>query len=272
MMIQDIHSVPEDLSIPEVSLGPPGPGRRVRAALKEYKGTDVHHLLHLPSDWKAGGRYPVIVEYAGNGPYHNSFGDTSDGTVEGSKLGYGISEGRKFIWMCLPYVDLDRRGNQTQWWGDVEATADYCRKAVGMVCGEYGGDPDALVIAGFSRGAIACNFIGLHDDAVAALWAAFVAFSHYDGVRDWGYAGAGRASALERLKRLKGRPQFICNEGDSCAATEEYIKATGVEGSFTFQPTFFRNHNDAWILRDCEARRNLRGWLSKALRRHERSF
>jgi len=264
--VQDIRSVPPDIVIPEISTGIPGPGKRVRLSLKEYEGTDVHHLLYLPVNWKSGGKYPVIVEYAGNGPYHNKYGDVSDGTVEGSKLGYGITAGKGFIWLCLPYVNLDEKINQRQWWGDVDATADYCRKAVGKICNEYGGDGNNLIIAGFSRGAIACNFIGLHDDKISALWKAFIAFSHYDGVReDWGYPGADRASALKRLKRLKGRPQFICNEGDSCAATEEYLKSTGVKGDFSIQPTFFRNHNDAWVLRDSETRRNLRKWLEEII-------
>ncbi|MFZ2656752.1 MAG: hypothetical protein WAX69_17600 [Victivallales bacterium] len=264
--VKDIRSVPEDLKIPELSSGKPGPGKRVSLTLKEYEDTGIHHLLYLPIDWNRGSRYPVIVEYAGNGPYHDDFGDVSDGTVEGSKLGYGISGGKDFIWVCMPYVDIIDKKNLTKWWGDVDATAEYCRKALRIVCDEYGGDPSSLIITGFSRGAIACNFIGLHDDKIAKLWKAFISFSHYDGVReDWGYKGADRSSALVRLKRLKGRPQFICNEGDSCVETEEYIRSTGVKGSFTFHPTFFRNHNDAWILRDSATRRMLREWLGKII-------
>ncbi len=267
-MARDIRDVPEDLKVPGLSEGKPAPGRRVRLSLPEYEGTDVHHLLYLPSDWREGAKHPVIVEYAGNGPYHDSFGDSSDGSVEGSKLGYGITGGAGFIWACLPYVNAAEGRNQAQWWGDVEATAAYCKEAVRRICEEHGGDPSRLVLAGFSRGAIACNYIGLHDDSIAALWRAFIPFSHYDGVRtDWGYPEADCASALARLKRLGGRPQFICNEGDSCKETEDYIRSTGVKGGFRFQPTFFRNHSDAWTLRDCEARRALRQWLVKALER-----
>ncbi len=267
--VKDISSVPQDLEIPEISSGLPGPGKRVRMTLQEYKGTDVHHLLYLPGNWGKGRKFPVIVEYAGNGPYHNKYGDVSDGTVEGSKLGYGISAGKDFIWVCLPYVNLKEKKNQCQWWGDVGATVDYCCKAVKMICNEYGGDAEKLIISGFSRGAISCNYIGLHNERIAKLWRAFIAFSHYDGVReDWRYEGADRSSALQRLKRLRGRPQFICNEGESCAATEEYLKSTGIKGDFTFQPTFFRNHNDAWILRESKSRRNLRKWLKKVLTDH----
>jgi hypothetical protein len=63
-------------------------------------------------DWKPGRRYPVIVEYAGNGNYANKYGDVSTGEVEGSKLGYGISGGNGFIWICLPYVNTLENKNQ----------------------------------------------------------------------------------------------------------------------------------------------------------------
>ena len=248
-------------------MGEPAPGRRAIQTLAGHEDTAIHHLLYLPSDWSKGGTYPVIVEYAGNGPYHDAFEDVSDGTVEGSKMGYGISGGKGFIWVCMPYVNAEEGRNQGQWWGDVGATVDYCLKAVDSICGEYGGDRSALILAGFSRGAIACNYIGLHDDMIASLWRAFIPFSHYDGVKtDWAYPGSDRTSALARLKRLGGRPQFICNEGDSCRATEDYLKATGISGDFTFQPTYFRNHNDAWTLRDCETRRRLRSWLADVLK------
>src|SRR4029078_13548098 len=106
---------------------------------------------------------------------------------------------------------MERR-NESQWWGDAQATVDYCKKAVKLVCGRYGGDPKALVLAGFSPGAIACNYIGLRDDEIAALWRGFIPYSHYDGVRGWPYSDSDRASALVRLKRLGNRPQFIIHE------------------------------------------------------------
>jgi hypothetical protein len=264
-VLPDIRSIPPDLCPPPVVEGAPGPGRRVCQVAPEYQGTQVHHTLYLPTDWQEGRRYPVIVEYAGNGPYENEFGDLCTGRVEDSVLGYGASGGQGFLWLCLPFISEDHRHNQLQWWGDVEATVDYCLGAVRRVCEEYGGDPRALILAGFSRGAIACGFIGLHDERVSALWRAFIVHSHYDGVRLWDYAGCDRASALERLKRLRGRPQFISHEG-SVRATEDYLRETGIEGSFTFQELPFRNHTDTWVLRDLAERARLRQWLQAILR------
>ena len=263
----DIRSIAPDLVVPVVEAGPPGPKRRVAATLPEWAGSAVHHTTYLPADWRPGKRYPVLVEYAGNGGYHNAYGDVSTGEVEGSKLGYGLSGGSGFLWLCLPYVNARERKNETLWWGDIDATAAYCRSAVKSVCSDWGGDPDAVVLCGFSRGSIGCNFIGLHDDETAKLWRGFFCYSHYDGVREsWPYPGADRASALRRLQRLAGRPQFICHER-SVAETQLYLHQSGIGGDFTFESIRFRNHNDAWTLREIPSRQKARQWLHRVLQR-----
>lgn len=242
--------------------GDPSAGKRVRATIDPYRGSDVYHAIYLPTDWQAGKRYPVIVEYAGNGPFRNAIGDTCTGKVEDCNLGFGISGGREFIWLCLPYISLDHQHNQLQWWGDVEATVDYCKFAVEQACQRYGGDRDQIFLAGFSRGAIACNYIGLHDDEIASLWAGFICHSHYDGVRTWNYEASDATSAAVRLKRLNGRPQFISHEG-SVEATRAYLAAACPEGNFSFQTIAFRNHSDQWVLRDIPPRQVLRDWLQR---------
>lgn len=262
--LPDIRSLPADLIRPEVSDAPEAAGRRIRQTLPAWRETDVYHVLYLPEDWKTGGRFPVIVEYAGNGNYRNQYGDVSEGTPEGSNLGYGISAGRGFIWLCLPYVNSEQKRNQIQWWGDPDATAAYARDAVRMVCTKYGGDERRVLLTGFSRGSIGCNFIGLRDDATAGLWRAFVCYSHYDGVRAWPYTGSDRQSAIARLQRLKGRPQFICHE-KSVDETRTYLAETGVKGDFSLHALPFRNHNDAWVLRHIPLRRTLRDWVAKAM-------
>ena len=245
--------------------------------LEGNKSTELYHVTWLPTDWKAGERYPVIVELAGNGPYRNGFGDVSTGRPEGSKLGYGISGGRDYIWICLPFVDDSGKKIATGWWGkrpeyDPQPTLRYIKQAVPVLCRRHGGDPDRVVLVGFSRGAIACNYIGLYDDEIAGLWTAMIPYSHYDGVFErWGYPGADRRSALTRLNRLGKRPQFICHEAHANAAmsleaTRKYLAATGVSGRFTFQSTGFRNHNDAWTLRPTPARKALRDWLHRSLK------
>ncbi len=259
----DLSSVAPDLTTPAMVEGDPAPGRRVKQTTAGWEATAVHHALYLPRDWKAGGRFPVIVEYAGNGGYKNAFGDVSHGTVEGSNLGYGISGGEGLIWVCMPFVK--KTENAATWWGDVEETKRYCRRTVAFVCEKYGGDPKKVVLAGFSRGAIACNYIGLHDDEIATLWRGFITFSHYDGqLTHWGYPGCDRASALERLRRLKDRPQWISME-KSVDHLRTYVESTGVKAPFTFQAIRFRNHSDQWALRDIPERKAVRDWLQKTL-------
>jgi hypothetical protein len=264
--LPDLGSVPADLRTPRTEDGRPAPGRRLRQTAPEYQGTQVYHVLYLPTDWVAGRRFPLIVEYPGNGPYRNGYGDVCTGRVDDCNLGYGLTAGRGFIWVCMPFVNAREKTNQLQWWGDVEATVDYCRKTVRRTCTDYGGDPSAVILAGFSRGAIACNYIGLHDDEIAGLWRAFIAHSHYDGVRRWGYAGDDRASAIERLKRLNGRPVFISHEG-SVDDTRRYLASTGVEAPFRFEVLNYRNHRDDWVLRDIPERQHLRDWLAQVLKR-----
>lgn len=94
-----------DLKTPSMESGSPAPGRRVKMVAPAYRGTDVYHTLYLPTDWKKGQKYPVIIEYAGN-KYK-----TSKGTVEGSNLGYGISGGKGAIWVCMPFVDKENQKN-----------------------------------------------------------------------------------------------------------------------------------------------------------------
>jgi hypothetical protein len=259
-----IRAIPKDLMPPPMTETVPGPGRRVKRITREYQGTDVYHTLYLPTDWQPGKRLPVIVEYAGNGPYHNEHGDQCSGRVEDCCLGYGMSAGRGFIWVCLPYISKDRQRNQRQWWGDVEATVAYCKTVIPRICRTYGGDTSALFLAGFSRGAIACNFIGLHDDEIAALWRGFICHSHYDGVRRWNYQGSDRQAAALRLNRLNNRPQFISHEL-SVAETRHYLAQVCPQGNFNFQVIPFVNHTDTWVLRDIPARRALRHWLNNIL-------
>jgi hypothetical protein len=259
----DLGTIPKDLETPPMVSAAPAAGLRVRQTAPGYEDTEVHHALYLPTNWQPHRLHPVIVEYAGNGNYTNRYGDVSHGVVEGSNIGYGISGGSNYIWVCMPFVKSadGRKENAAVWWGDVKETVAYCTNTVGFICRTYGGDPRAVVLAGFSRGAIACNYIGLRDDGIARLWRAFICHSHYDGViTTWGYAEADRASALKRLQRLSGRPQFICHEG-SVDATRNYLAGTGVSAPFTFRAIPFRNHSDQWTLRDIPARRAVRQWL-----------
>jgi hypothetical protein len=263
--LPDISTVPPDLHVPELSAGPPGAGKRVRLEL--FKGTPPV-ILYLPTDWTQEGRFPVIIELAGNGDFKNGYGDTCSGLPEGSKLGYGLSGGKGFVWACLPFLNQAGNKETITWWGDAptfrpESTVAFIKRAVPALCDRFACDPHRVILCGFSRGAIATNAIGLHDDEIAALWRGFVCYSHYDGVSTrWPFAGADAASARRRLARLNGRRQLICGES-SPEGIRRYLETAGLTGGFTFLETGFRNHNDAWALRPSLARDTARDWLAR---------
>ena len=275
----DISGYKPDLVPPVMTRKTPGAGRRVRATLPKYRDTDVHYSLYLPTDWRPGGQYPVIVEYSGNGGregagvYRSPYGDISTGLVSDSSLGYGLSGGAGAIWIVLPFIDAGQARNTVWWWGDVEATVAFCKEAVKTVCAEFGGDPEAVLLCGFSRGAIACNYIGLHDDEIAGLWRAFFPASHYDGAWPNPYPGNDRAAALRRLQRLGGRPVFASHEvvnlretTFSIMYTINYLAQSGLPlDNFKFQIVPVRNHTDRWVLYDFVARKNLRRWWQEVL-------
>jgi len=269
----DLSSIPADLEIPPLAHAPPGPGRRVKQTLPSWRGTGVYHVVWLPVDWQPAQRLPVIVEYGGNGGFRNGYGDTCTGLPEDCKLGFGMSAGKGFIWLCLPFLDGKGDSVAITWWGDppsydVQPTLDYCREAVAAACRDLGGDPGRVVLCGFSRGGLACNLVGLHDDAMARLWCAFVPYAGYEDVRvQRRYPGADPVKAMARLRRLGDRPQFICQEGAGPEEARRQLSEVLPGGDLTFASTGFRNHSDAWVLRPSAARSQLRAWLEKAVAR-----
>ena len=278
---KDEASLRRELQLPQISTGAPASGKRVAVTMPQYQTTQVHHMLYLPAEWTPkdpAAKWPVVVEYTGN--YFAAAGST--GRVKDAGLGYGISQG-KFIWVTLPFVGSDRKANAITWWGDEQATIDYAVKNVPRICEQYGGDSSAVLLCGFSRGAIAVNYIGLHNDEIAKLWRGFIAHDHYDGVRQWRSPWGAplskyREAAARRLQRIEGRPTLICHM-DSTKQTADYLEATGADlSSFTFLsvPTKeiqgeFPNrwakhpHNDRWLLKDSPQRRVAWKWVRETL-------
>ena len=199
----DVLTIPADLVNPAIVAGNPKPGITVLETLPNYSGTEVAYSLYLPVDWIPGKLFPVMVEYLGN-----------TAQVRDNKgIGYGLSGGKGFIWVVLPFINNEHTKDVDWWWGDVAATIAYAKEVVPSVCRQWGGDKSKVILTGYSRGAIACNYIGLHDDAIAKLWKAIVPISHYDdGHTLWGMTKEEQNLAPERLRRLGKTPQLICGE------------------------------------------------------------
>jgi len=210
------ESVTADLFPPPVELSAaPAAGKRVAETTPGFgfNASRVFHSLYLPPEWanaSTSATYPIIVEYSGNTILPSEGNWTSHG--------WGISQGRGFIWVVLPFIS-GRYPNQTQpahaatacmqrmYHGcapescgifpyndemkplcraphpafDVQPTIDYAVATVAWLTQRYRGDPAKVLITGHSRGSLATTYIGLHDDRIAKLWTAFAPIAHFDG-------------------------------------------------------------------------------------------
>lgn len=254
-----------DLVTPEMTADKPAAGRRVRQVAPEYNGTEVYHALYLPVDWKPGNKYPLIIEYTGN-----RFAESgSTGEVKDANLGYGLTGGKGFIWVSMPYIENGGKRNAVLWWGDKQATVDYCKTNLPRICEQFGGDPKSVFICGFSRGAIGASYIGLADDEIAAFWKGMITHDHFDGDRVWHYPESDRKSALLRLARLEGRPVLVCGEANDFLkdhldlAKFTFLKPP-VEEIFTIpEGKVINPHTDLWMHRDSKYREQARQWLNQ---------
>ncbi len=268
----DMVTVKPDLIVPRCLEAEPSAGKRVFCRLSDSKSLDVYHCLYLPVDWKPETKYPILVEWGGN-RYRSVTNDESTGRPEDTCLGYGLSAGKNCIWLSVPF--LSSQGNQiaTTWWGeppeyDSTATLAYCKQALDDACQRFGADPKRAVLCGFSRGAIACNYLGLSNDEFAGLWRAMFVCSHYDGIRKWPFPDSMGQPAIDRLQRLGVRRQFVCDENVSqLHQIQVHIEQRLQNANVTFQHTGFRNHSDEWILRPSESRVKAREWLQAELKK-----
>ncbi len=240
------------LDVPTVEEGAPAPGRRVRFRLRGDETTGVYSVLHLPADWEPGASYPVIAEYPGNIFFIP--GCYSTGRPEQCVIGYGITKGRGAICLSLPFVDRTAGSIAEDGWGHPDDTAAYAVEMVEEVCARFGGDLRNVVLTGFSRGALACGFIGLRNERIATLWKGFHACQHSDGD---GWRGATLESAIERAKRFQGQAVF---QTDNAEATFRPVMEA-MKTRVTFAKSGLGAHATAMFLDDRPSTRQLREWF-----------
>jgi acetyl esterase/lipase len=222
----DLPDVSKRLEVPDAVSADPTPGKRVFRSLPAWKDTAVKHVLTLPSDWQPGKKYPVLVEYTGNQFYHKycySTGYTADG-----HMAYGLAAGGSFIVLNLPFVSEDGQREQIDGWGSVEKAIDYCFAALRDAQANFGADLRAVVYVGFSRGAYAANYLALHNDDIAGVWAGFLTLRS-PGMK-WRAQNAGWRKVGngwdERAARMKDRPWFHADPelGDEVHADVEFLE------------------------------------------------
>ena len=104
--------------------------------------------------------------------------------------------------------------------------------------------------------ALACGFIGLRDDRIAALWKGFHACQHYDGD---GWNGATEAGALELARRFRGKAVFQTD--NSRAKFQAVMDAMRVP--VTWADSGLGAHATAMFLDDRPSTQELRRWFRK---------
>lgn len=191
------------IEIPEVSNNKPSSGERVKYQLSSDLSSERYSVLYLPLNWNPDKKYPIIVEFPGNIYYTKDCYST--GEPDQCQIGYGMSKGDGAIWISIPFIDYTKKENILNGWGNPDDTADYTLKTVLEISKKYQGDIKNVIITGFSRGAIACRFIGLRNKEIAKLWKGFHECQHFDGD---GWKGATLESAKKRLNHLGERPLF----------------------------------------------------------------
>ena len=145
-----------------------------------------------------------------------------------------------------------------------------------------------MFLCGFSRGAIGVNYLGLYDDEIARLWSAFITHDHFDGVKEWKNTDWGtplekyREGAIERLKRVDGRPYLVSQNGDTYG-TEAFIESVLLQvDNFTISnldtneifgdfphPVAKHPHTDRWPFVPSEYRSRTWKWMNEVVERSE---
>ena len=233
----------------------PAPGKFVRVVAPEYQGTGVFHGVYLPPDWEPGKKWPVIVESP-----CNKYGAFT-GKVEDATLGYYLAGCRSFVWIVVPYIQAG--ANLDYGWGDVPAAVAYWRTNVARALDAYGGDPGAVIVAGFSRGAIGTSYVGLQTPDIADVWLGFFDHSHADVVSNLTPdMGAGSA---QRMMRAQGRASLLSWGAAGDGGMTNSLKGVDLLSSFGYPVATLAvpnvGHTDVWMASDAASRKAAQTWL-----------
>lgn len=242
------------IDVPNMESGAPQAGKRVLYQLPGDEATDIYVALYLPTDWEAGLTYPVIAEYPGNIFYQAQ--GWSTGRPEQCMIGYGVSQGVGAIWVSLPFIDRSIGVGEIaeNGFGNTDDTTQYAKDVIAHLIANYGGDANNLFLSGFSRGAIACGYIGLRDATIGAFWKGLIPCQHYDGSA---WNESNMAGALARA------PNFT---GESIFQTDNSKSTYGVLMDVTAGTVFWANsglgfHDPAMFLDDRLSTQQVRSWF-----------
>ncbi|MDF1658895.1 MAG: hypothetical protein P1U58_14865 [Verrucomicrobiales bacterium] len=240
--------------VPEIEKGAPSPGRRVRYRLAGDENSGIYSVLYLPPSWEKGSQYPVIVEYPGNIFLNRKCYST--GLPDQCVIGYGMTKGKGVIILSLPFLDRTADRIIESGFGNIDDTTAYAKSAIEEVIEKFGGDRDNMVLTGFSRGSIACGFIGLRDDEIASYWKGIHGCQHYDG-SSW--RESKMEEAVERAKRFQGIAIFQTDNDRKKYAP--LVATTDPSVEWTWAKSGLGFHATAMFLDDRPSTVQLREWF-----------
>lgn len=179
----------------------PAIGKRVKVNLGGWNAA-VYHSLYLPINYNTGKTWPVIIELPGN--ITASTEPWRSGLPLDYFMGYGLSSGKDFIWVVAPFINTDKSAMAPTWWGDgsspatqaVTSTQDYWDAILADLATNYHADLSKVILLGYSRGAIALNYIGCSSDVYASKWISWMGHSHWDGGT---FTPTGAATRIARM-------------------------------------------------------------------------
>ena len=247
------------MNVPDMVVGKPAAGKRVRYQLPAdaESANGLYCSLYLPPDWQPGKRYPVIAEFPGN-IFYSSKSCWSTGRPEQCEMGYGISSGKGAIWVSLPFIDRDNKEIAESGFGSNkgEDTTDYTLAIIEDICSKWGGDRGNLYLCGFSRGSIACGYIGLRNERIAKLWKGIVGCQHYDGSK---WRESTMEEAVLRAPRFQG--QAIFQVDNKQEKYQPVVDASDPSVKWTWVQSKLGYHATAMFLDDRPATTQLRSWF-----------
>jgi hypothetical protein len=239
------------LIVPKIEEGIPEAGKRVKIHLPEYP--EAYYILFLPYNFTHTAQFPIIFESPGN-----IYNEISDGLPDSACLGYGISFGMDYIWVCVPFID-DQGIIVTRWYGDNPlSSVNFWLAVLDDLNSRLSVAKDKIILSGFSRGAIGVCCIGNYNDEIASKWSAYFAHSHFDGC-------CIPIPGLDmRLNRI-GKKKVLITVGENDLAKgcskEAYEKLLRKGHAVSYIEVPSLEHSPFWILENSESAENARNWL-----------
>lgn len=172
------------------------PGARIKRNIPGYN-SDIYYTVRFPDFYDSTQTYPAVVSFPGN------VYEQTSGLPDDAIFGTGIAGNLPVITVVVPFLNHDGSAMTGTWWGngmdDISTSLTLTHKVLDDLINNFSVNPDKIVAAGFSRGAISLGRILCSNDTTVSRFKGFLAHSYMDGCT---FTEQG---AEERLARSEDR-------------------------------------------------------------------